>query len=57
MPFRVSWATLVDELDALPEGATLRTPLSHKRFRISDVLEDRVIVVSEPTPLLYGIGL
>ena len=44
MSFRVSWATLVEELDALPEGATLRTPLSHNRFRISDVQEHRVII-------------
>jgi len=44
MSFRVSWATLVEELDALPEGATLRTPLSHNRFRISDVQEYRVII-------------
>ncbi len=44
MSFRVSWSTLVEELDALPEGATLRTPLSHKQFRISDVQEHRVII-------------
>jgi len=44
MPFRVSWSTLVEELDALPGGATLRTPLSHNRFRISDVQEYRVII-------------
>ena len=44
MSFRVSWSTLVEELDALPEGATLRTPLSQKQFRISDVQEHRVII-------------
>lgn len=44
MSFRVSWSTLVEELDALPEGATLRTPLSHKQFRMSDVQEHRVII-------------
>jgi hypothetical protein len=44
MPFSVSWRTLLDELDELPEGATLITPLSHKRFRLTDVQEHRVII-------------
>jgi hypothetical protein len=44
MPFSVSWHTLLDELDDLPEGATLITPLSHDRFRISDVQEQRVVI-------------
>lgn len=44
MPFSVSWHTLLDELDDLPEGATLITPLSHDRFRITDVQEQRVII-------------
>lgn len=44
MPFSVSWHTLLDELEELPEGATLITPLSHKRFRITDVQEYRVII-------------
>ena len=44
MPFSVSWQTLLDELDDLPEGATFITPLSHKRFRITDVQEHRVII-------------
>ena len=44
MPFSVSWSTLLEELDDLPEGATLITPLSHKRFRITDVQQQRVIV-------------
>ena len=57
MPFGVSWNTLLDELDDLPDGATLITPLSHDRFRISDVQEHRVIVefldrdVDEKRPL------
>jgi len=34
----------MDELDDLPEGATLITPLSHNRFRITDVQEQRVVV-------------
>jgi acetolactate synthase small subunit len=44
MPFSVSWHTLLDELDELPDGTELITPLSHKRFRIVDVQEHRVIV-------------
>jgi hypothetical protein len=44
MPFNVSWHTLIDELEKLPDGATLITPLSHKRFRITDVQKHRVII-------------
>jgi len=47
MPFNVSWHTLLDELEELPDGATLITPLSHKRFRITDVQEHRVIIQFE----------
>ncbi len=42
--FSVFWHTLLDELDNLPEGATLITPLSHDRFRITDVQEQRVVI-------------
>jgi len=44
MPFSVSWHTLLNELEELPEGSTLITPLSHKRFRITDVQEHRVVI-------------
>jgi len=44
MPFSVSWHTLLDELDDLSDGAELITPLSHERFRITDVQEHRVVV-------------
>ena len=44
MTFSVSWHTLLDELEALPDGATLITPLSHDRFRIVDIQEQRVII-------------
>ncbi|MES3160642.1 MAG: hypothetical protein PPP55_03615 [Halorubrum sp.] len=44
MSFTASWGTLLDELDDLPDGATLITPLSHKRFRITDVQDPRVII-------------
>lgn len=47
MAFSVSWHTLLDELDDLPEGATLITPLLHKRFQITDVQEHRVIIQFE----------
>lgn len=47
MSFSISWHTLLDELDDLPEGATLITPLSHKRFRVDDVQEQRVIIEFE----------
>ena len=44
MPFDGSWHALLEEL---PDGATLITPLSHRRFRITDVQEHRVIVAFE----------
>ncbi|MWV40024.1 DUF2800 domain-containing protein [Natrialba sp. INN-245] len=47
MPFSVSWQTLLDELEDLPDGAALVTPLSHNRFRITDVQEQRVIISFE----------
>ena len=47
MPFSVSWHTLLDELDDLPDGATLITPLSHNPFRITEVQEQRVIIEFE----------
>jgi hypothetical protein len=47
MTFSVSWHTLLDHLDELPDGATLITPLSNDRFRITDVQEQRVIIKFE----------
>jgi hypothetical protein len=44
MPFSVSWHTLLDELDGLDDSAELITPLSHDRFRITDVQEHRIVV-------------
>jgi hypothetical protein len=43
MPFSVTWHTLLDECDDLAEDATLLTPLSQDRFRITDVHEHRII--------------
>lgn len=47
MSFTASWHTLLDELDDLPESATLITPLSHQRFRITERQEARVIIQFE----------
>lgn len=44
MAFTASWDTLLRELEELPDEATLITPLSHDRFTISDVQNQRVIV-------------
>ncbi len=44
MPFSVSWDTLLDACDELPEGATLITPLSHDRFRIIDSQDHRIVI-------------
>ena len=44
MPFSVSWHTLLEEAGDLPSDATLITPLSHKRFRITETQEHRVII-------------
>jgi hypothetical protein len=43
MAFTASWRTLLDECDALAANATLITPLSDNRFRITDVQEHRII--------------
>jgi hypothetical protein len=47
MSFTASWHTLLEELDDLPESATLITPLSNRRFRIVDVQDARVIIQFE----------
>lgn len=44
MPFSVSWHTLLDKLDDIPNDATLLTPLSNDRFRVTDVQEQRVVI-------------
>ncbi len=44
MSFTVSWHTLLEELDDLPDSATLVTPLSHDRFHVSDVQKQRVFI-------------
>ncbi|MFB6309100.1 MAG: hypothetical protein ABEH35_07200 [Haloarculaceae archaeon] len=47
MTFGERWHALLDELDDLSDDAELITPLSHDRFRITDVQEHRVVVAFE----------
>ena len=47
MPFSVTWHTLLEEAEELPEGTSLITPVSHKRFRITDTQEHRVVIELE----------
>ncbi|MFB6197038.1 MAG: hypothetical protein ABEI52_02050, partial [Halobacteriaceae archaeon] len=55
MPFAVSWHNLLDRLDELPAGATFDTPLTNKRFIVTDVQEHRIVIdfqeSSESRPL------
>ncbi|WP_318570463.1 hypothetical protein [Salinigranum marinum] len=57
MPFRVTWHAILDECEGLAEGATLLTPLSQSRFRITDVQDHRIVIefldrdVDETRPL------
>ncbi|MCH7659999.1 MAG: hypothetical protein IH933_05285 [Euryarchaeota archaeon] len=44
MPFAGSWHTLLEECDALAEGATLVTPLTENQFRIADTQEHRIVI-------------
>ncbi|WP_049894587.1 hypothetical protein [Halogranum rubrum] len=44
MPFTGSWHTLLEECDALPDEATLVTPLTETRFRITDSQAHRVVI-------------
>ncbi len=44
MTFQATWTTLLEECDALEADATLVTPLSSKRFRITDVQRPRVVI-------------
>ncbi|SNR71068.1 hypothetical protein [Halorubrum vacuolatum] len=44
MSFSISWDNLLERLDELPESTKLITPLSHDRFRIRDVQQQRVII-------------
>src|SRR5699024_5175653 len=44
IPFGATWGTLIERCEGLPEEATLITPLASKRFQITDVREQRLII-------------
>jgi hypothetical protein len=44
MSFSVTWHTLLDHAEDLPESATLVAPISHTEFRITDTQEHRIII-------------
>jgi hypothetical protein len=44
MSFQTSWHTLLDECDALGDGATLTTPLTDKRFRLTSAQDPRIVI-------------
>ena len=48
-PFGATWATLIERCEDLPEDATLITPLSTRRFRVTDVQQQRIIIEDTDT--------
>jgi polyhydroxyalkanoate synthesis regulator phasin len=44
MPFTSTWHELLHQIDELNEGASMVTPLSHRRFRIANSQEQRIII-------------
>ena len=44
IPFGATWGTLIERCENLPDEATPITPLASKRFRITDVQDQRVII-------------
>ncbi len=48
-PFGTTWGTLRDRCEELPEDATLITPVATKRFRITDVQNQRIIIEDTDT--------
>jgi hypothetical protein len=48
-PFGATWGTLIERCEALPEDATLITPLSTRRFRVTDVKQQRIIIEDTDT--------
>jgi hypothetical protein len=44
IPFAATWGTLIERCEVLPDEATLITPLASKRFRITDVQDQRIII-------------
>ncbi|RJT07452.1 hypothetical protein [Halococcus sp. IIIV-5B] len=49
IPFGATWGTLLERCEGLPEDATLITPLTNSRFRITDVREQRIIIENTDT--------
>lgn len=47
--FGATWGTLIERCEDLPEDATLITPLSTRRFRVTEVQQQRVIVEDTAT--------
>jgi hypothetical protein len=48
-PFGATWGTLIERCEDLPEDATLITPLSTTRFRVTEVQQQRIIVEDTDT--------
>jgi hypothetical protein len=48
-PFGATWGTLIERCEELPEHATLITPLANKRFRVTDVQQQRIIIEDTDT--------
>ena len=48
-PFGATWGTLRDRCEELPADATLITPLANKRFSITDVRDQRIIIEDTDT--------
>ena len=49
VPFGATWGTLLDRCEELPEDATLITPLSTNRFRLTAVQQQRIVVEDTDT--------
>jgi hypothetical protein len=48
-PFGATWGTLIERCEELPKDATLITPLSNERFRITNVQQQRVVIEDTDT--------
>ena len=48
-PFGATWGTLIERCEDLSEDATLITPLSTRRFRVTDVQQQRIIIEDTDT--------
>jgi hypothetical protein len=44
IPFAATWGTLIERCEELPDEATLITPLASKRFRITGIQDQRIII-------------